>query len=190
MDLWLNAIPIKITMGFYRYWETNWTIHMVKQGPRSKNNLEKRFISYNIWFQVVRIDCRSMKQNKGSWVVLSLSLSLSPSLSLCVSRWDLLETTLREISGMMKTFSICWCVVVYTWVAKFYQTGVMCLKSLYLTILKFYLNCKKTTKIETKWPANEKLYFKWQTIRKIRESGWNEMEFKYNNLKNFIFSKE
>ena len=38
-----------------------------------------------------------------------------------------------------------------------------------------------TRKIEIKWYANEKLYFKWQTIRKFREFDWIELEMKYGD---------
>ena len=83
--------------------------------PRSGSWCQKGWgpLSYNVSFQLVRIIHWTIQQNEGSWVCLTHT----------VSRWDLLERTLRKLPERMKIFSICWYVVVYTWVAKFYQTG-------------------------------------------------------------------
>ena len=97
----LNATSVKITRGFCRNWEANWTIYKVKEGPRNENNLENNhFISYDIWFQVVRIDHWSIKQNKGSRVTHIHTL-----------KTGLLERALRELSGMKHIVFLWWCVV-------------------------------------------------------------------------------
>lgn len=90
----IEGNPIKITRDFAEIEKLTDLFYIVKQGPRSENDLEKHhyFQSYNIWLQVVRIDNGSIKQNK-----------VSEGTHAHINTYSV-ERTLRELSGMMKSF--------------------------------------------------------------------------------------
>lgn len=85
--------PIKTTRGFTEIESLTGLFYTLKQGPRSKNNLEKHhFQSYYNWWQVIGIDNRSIKQNK-----------VSEGTHIHINTY-FLKKPLRELSGMMNSF--------------------------------------------------------------------------------------